>query len=291
MKIISTIVFISTFILGTSYVYAQEKIRLGYDFKPGNKLDYQVKIDGDVTVEVKNSGEKVGRKNSARIEGKIKYSHEVVSVNRDKSADINVIYGPSYMNTIVSDQVLPNSDVKLLDGKVARLKVKQTGEVEDFKLPEGLPLSLQNADFKKMFLIFPHRDLKVGESWIENFETTDDKDENYVVKSLVNSTYTLLGEEKKGKYECAKVKLLGSSATTTKSKNPEIKLDGKALGRIEGIIYFDLKSGHIVSSDLKTKINNTVISGRKEESSAGNKNLPFVTTIMDTDLKTVTELL
>jgi len=278
--------------LNTVSVQAQEKIKLRYDFKAGRKLNYEVTIEGDVNIEVDPSDGRQIPKNSAKLQGKFVYTHEIASVNSDGTlAEINVIYGQSYMNTIVNNQVIPNTDVPHLNGKIARVTVTNEGKIKDFKLPEGLPASLQNADFKKMFLIFPDRDLRIGESWMENSESVNDDNENFTITNTLNSTYTLIGVEKKGGYECAKVKVLASTSTITKSKKPQVKLNGKAQGRVEGIIYFELDSGHIVYSDLDTKINNEVVTQPPQDGKNQNEAGPEVTTILDTNLKTVTKLL
>ncbi|MFH1093761.1 MAG: hypothetical protein V1739_06385 [Candidatus Omnitrophota bacterium] len=292
MKIFLKLIFISSLILSAVSVQAQEKIQLKYNFEAGRKLDYEVIIDGDVNIEVKPSDGRQIPKNSANMQGKFAYTHEIASVNSNGSlAKINVIYGPSYMNTIVNNQVIPNTDVPHLNGKIARVTVSNEGKISDFELPVGLPASLQNADFKKMFLIFPARNLRVGESWMENSESVNDDNENFSITNTVNSTHTLLGIEKKGGYECAKVKILASTSTITKSKNSQLKLDGNAQGRVEGMIYFELASGYIVYSDLNTKINNIVVTQTAIEGENQDKKVPEVTTILDTNLKTLTKLL
>ncbi|MCK4995048.1 MAG: hypothetical protein KAS13_08415 [Candidatus Omnitrophica bacterium] len=292
MKIFLKLLFVSIFMLSTVSVQAQEKIRLKYDFKAGRKLAYEVLINGDVDIEVKPSDGGQIPKNSARLQGKFSYTHEVTSVNDDGVlANINVIYGQSYMNTIVNNQVIPNTDVTYLKGKIARVTVTSDGKIKDFELPVGLPASLQNADFKKMFLIFPNRNLRVGESWIENSESVNDDNENFSITNTLNSTHTLLGIEKKYGHECAKVKVLASTSTITISKSAQIKLDGKALGKVEGIIYFELDSGYIVYSDLNTIINNVVVTQPAQDEKNQKDKASKITTILDTNLKTVTKLL
>ncbi|MCG2710874.1 MAG: hypothetical protein L6416_00850 [Candidatus Omnitrophica bacterium] len=291
MKIFLKLIIISILILNAVNAQAQEKIKLKYNFKAGRKLAYEVIIDGEVNIEVTPLQGREIPHNSARLQGKFTYTHEIASVDSNTSlAKINVIYGQSYMNTIINNQVIPNPDVPHLNGKIARLTVTNEGKISDFELPKGLPASLQNADFKKMFLIFPERGLRVGESWIENSESVND-DENVSVTNTLNSTHTLLGMEKKGGYECAKVKVMTSTSTITRSKNAQAKLEGKAEGRVEGLIYFELDSGHIVYSDLNTKINNVVVAQPVQNGKNQNEDTPEITTIIDTNLKTVTQLL
>ena len=292
MKIFLKLLFVSIFMLNTINVQAQEKINLKYDFKAGRKLGYEVLIDGDVDIQVKPSDGRHIPKNSAKMKGKFLYTHEIASVkNNGTLADINVIYGQSYMNTIVNDQVIPNTDVTYLNGKIARVTVTNEGKIEDFELPVGLPASLQNADFAKMFLIFPKRDLRVGESWMENSESVNDDNDTFSIISTLTKTNTLLGVEKKGGYECAKVKVLANLSTVTKSKDARVKLDGKSQGKVEGIIYFELDSGHIVYSDLNTMINNVVETQPALDEKKQKQEDQKVTTILDTNLKTVTKLL
>ncbi len=291
MKIFLRLVAVVILMLSTVNVQAQEKIKLKYDFKAGRKLVYEVLIDGDVDIQVKPSDGRQIPKNSAKMQGRFAYTHEIASVNDGGLANINVIYGQSHMNTIVNNQVIPNTDVPHLNGKIARVTVNNEGKIEDFELPAGLPASLQNADFTKMFLIFPERDLRIGESWMENTESVDDDNDNFLITNTLNSTHTLLGIEKKDGYECAKVKVLTSTSTVTTSKGTNMKLNGKAQGKVEGIIYFELDSGHIVYSDLDTIINNVVVTQPVQDEKKQEEKAPKVTTILDTNLKTVTKLL
>ena len=68
--------------LSTVSANAQEKIALKYDFKAGKKLAYEVVIDGDVNIEVKPSDGRTIPKNSAKMQGKIAYTHEISFVDR-----------------------------------------------------------------------------------------------------------------------------------------------------------------------------------------------------------------
>ncbi|MBU1042818.1 MAG: hypothetical protein KJ915_00255 [Candidatus Omnitrophica bacterium] len=269
---------------------AEDKVKLKYDFQVGAKLKYNMKIDGDVNILVKQNGINAAPKNTAKMEGNFSYTHEITE-NRvaDQTAKINVIYGQSEMNTIVNGQKIPNSDIPLLNGKIAVIDVGYNGQVKEYKLPDNLPASLQNADFKNMFTIFPNRTLSVGESWMENSEIVNDDNENYTVTNTVYLTRTLLGIEQKKSIECAKVKLVGNTITITKSKKPELKLDGKVEARIDGIVYYDLNRGYIVYSSIKNTINNVVTTG--QISGDAQQDSKEITTILDTDLNTVVELL
>ncbi len=296
MKIITISIGICLIFLGFIMCsYAQEAISLKYNFAPGTALNYEVKINGDILVEVQSNAQGTPiPSNSAQMEGDFTYKHEIVSVNpQDKSARLNVIYGKSFMNTIVNNQIIPNKDVPLLEGKVAELTVASNGEIKSFVLPKDLPESMRNADFRKMFVVFPDRPLRVGESWVKNSETVDQANENIVVSNNSYTTYTFLGIEKKGAYDCAKVKFENTSNSTTKSKNPDVVFDGKVEGKTEGIIYYNLRSGYVVFSDLNTKISNKVASENPAEQNlpAGTKPPTLTTTIVNTDMRTVTELL
>ncbi|MBI4846739.1 MAG: hypothetical protein HY810_09775 [Candidatus Omnitrophica bacterium] len=293
-KIINPIISISFLLfficLSLKAVQAEDKILLKYNFQKGAQLNYQMRVDGEVAVEVIPEEDVPASKNFARIKGNFDYSHKITEYDANtKAAVIEINYGKSQMDTIVNDRVIPNADVARLEGKVATVKVAEDGEVIDFILPQGLPASMQNADFKNMFAAFPKRALRVGESWMKNSEAANDENENFNTKNIISSTYTLLAVEKKGKYQCAKVKFESVTNTITTSKKAELFLDGKVEGRVEGVVYYDLEKGNIVFSELNTKISNKVRMGG--QASPGNVNQKAVTTIVDTDLKTIVELL
>jgi hypothetical protein len=285
------IVFLFAFILCLiTPACAQEKVKLEYDFKVGTKLDYKMKIDGDVTIQVNPDSPDSPPANTAKMDGEFTYTHEVTDTNsKEKTAKVNVIYGKSHMHTIVNGQKIPNNDVPLLYGKVAKINVGFNGQVKNYQLPDGLPASLQNADFKNMFTIFPNRVLRLGESWMENSENVNNDNPNYTVTNTLNSTRTLVGIEKKRDIECAKVKVVGNTTTITKSKKPELKLNGKVEARTEGIVYYDLQRGYIVYSEIRNKINNVVTTGNVAKAETGEAK--EVTTILNTDMSTVIDLL
>jgi len=291
VKKFTTIFLIFAFIVcSVNVAQAEDKIKLKYDFQVGAKLKYSMKIDGDVTIQVNQNGMIAAPKNTAKMQGDFNYTHEITKNNAaEQAARINVIYGQSEMNTIVNGQKISNSDVPLLNGKIAVIDVGYNGQVIKYKLPDELPVSLQNADFKNMFTIFPDRFLRIGESWMENSETVNEDNENYLVINTVNLSRTLLGIEQKKSIECAKVKVVGNTTTITKSKKPQLKLDGKVEARIEGIVYYDLNRGYIVYSAIKNTINNVVTTGQMSENFQ--TDAKEITTILNTDLNTVVELL
>jgi hypothetical protein len=291
VKKIPTIVFgLALIFCSLNTLQAEDKVKLQYDFQVGTKLSYSMKIDGDVTIQVNPSSGNPAPKNTAKMEGDFLYKQEITEKNPvAKTAKINVIYGESQMNTIVNGQKIPNNDVTLLNGKIAVINVAANGQVKDYKLPDGLPASLQNADFKKMFTIFPDRELRVGESWMENSDSVNDDNENYTIDNKINLTRTFVGIENINSITCAKVNVIGNTSTITKSKNPQLKLDGKVEARIEGVVYYDLARGYIVHSATKNTINNVVTTG---QISANTQNAEKdITTILNTDLNTVIDLL
>jgi len=295
VKTISAILIIIFFILFVSALgIAQDKVKLKYNFQVGTKLNYRMSVDGDVLIEIAGEQGAAMPKNSAKMQGLFNYTHEVM--NRDdatKTVTLNVAYGKSYMNTIVNNNVVPNPDVPKLEGKVAVVTVGENGEIKDYSLPQGLPPALQNADFKKMFLDFPARELRVGESWFSNSKTVDDKNANFTVSNSADTTYTVAGVEKKGAYECVKVTIESTTVSSTASKRPELIINGAVEGHVEGVIYFELDHGFVVYSRLRTRTNNKIDNGENiiDGKTGQAKRSPMITTIVDTDMNTVTELL
>lgn len=129
MKKIPIIVFICTFILcSVNMLQAQDKIKLEYDFEVGTKLNYSMRINGDVSIEVNPDSINPAPKNTAKMVGDFTYTHEITDKDvKAKTAKLNIIYGKSEMYTIVNGQKIPNNDVPLLEGKVAVI----TGSVPD----------------------------------------------------------------------------------------------------------------------------------------------------------------
>jgi hypothetical protein len=112
-----------------------------------------------------------------------------------------------------------------------------------------------------MFTDFPARELRVGESWFSNVKTVDDNNADFTVTNSADTTYTVMGIEKKGAYECVKVEIAATTVSSTTSKKPELIINGAVEGRVEGVIFFELKHGFVVYSQLRTRISNKVVNG------------------------------
>lgn len=263
-----------------------KKVNLRYTFKPGQKLTYGMNIDGTVTVKVKRTGESQVPQNTASLKGTFGYTQEVVDVNQqDKSATLKVTYAASELQTKVGDQVIPNQDVTALAGKTALLRVATNGNVLSQEIPQALPPTFQNADFTKMFVIFPEQEIGVGETWGRDGDKKVDENENFRTESLTKAVYTLAGIEKKNRVNCAKIEIKTTTSATTTSKRPDLKFSGKMSGRVEGAVYYDLNTGFAVVSDLTVWVSNEVSTEAPQGLGA-----PVQTvTMLETSLRTVTE--
>lgn len=294
MKKASVIVFLSIlFLSGVVFAQKAEKIKLEYNFKVGSKFNYKMNIDGDVTIGITQPDGQKLPPNKAKLRGEFLYKQHIISVDSaDKSANISVTYGPCHMDTIIGESTIPNVDVPALEGKTAMITVARTGEVKEYKMPEALPSSLKNADFKKMFVTFPDHEMRPGESWIRD-DSQDQDTQSASVKSVTHSKYTFLGRERKFGYECAKVNFKSETATNTKTDRGLAYLDGEVKGSVDGVIYYDLDTGYIVYSDLETKIDNKIETEQKQSASkekeAARPNGKMITHV-NTYLHTITQL-
>lgn len=267
----------------------QDKVKLEYNFRSGAKFHYKMRIDGNVEIVVTPPTGVSLPKNEAKLQGLFEYTQYITFVNpKDKSAQIDIIYGDCSMNTIVDDKAIPNPDVPALKDKKATIEVAKSGEVLNYQMPDGLPLSMQKTDFKRMFVAFPERELRIGESWIDDAGAQPEHKEGLDKKISSVATYTFVGIEKRGGYKCAKIKFESRTDSYSKSKAAFTSIETKVEGRVDGFIYYDTNSGNIVYSDLSTKINNVVATQEKEEEA---KEAGISSTRVDTYLRTITELL
>ena len=147
------IILFSNSIVGAQ---SQEPVKLGYTFKIGDTRNYQLKLDGDIAVEINTGNGTSLPKSTAKIKGNFLYVQEVKSFDQNSGiAKIDVTYGKSTMDTLMGGNVIPSSDVSALTGKVAKLSVASDGKIQSFEMPKGLPASVPNADFSKFFIEFP----------------------------------------------------------------------------------------------------------------------------------------
>ena len=249
-------------------------------------------MDGDISVEIKPGAADPLPSTTAKIRGEFLYVQEVKDVDANNGmAKISVTYGKSTMDTLMGNQVIPNSDVSSLEGKVAVLTVAADGKVDDYKMPYDLPASVQNADFSKFFVEFPKHNLRLGESWFRHSETSDGQEQaEFYAKHLTNSKYTLLSLENKNGFECAKVRFESSSSSYTTSNKEKLDLNGEVKGSIDGIIYYDLSSGYVVYSDMRTTLKNEIITQAKVNDSGTEVDVP-IKTVLNTKIHSVAQLL
>lgn len=294
MKKMAILFFLAVFIFSCAgNTFAQEKVKLAYNFKAGDKLNYQMVIDGEIGVEIIPEGSKVSSKNTAKMKGNFNYSYEVKEIiPGDNTVKINVTYGKSELNTIIAEQIIPNADVASLEGKVATILLSKSGEVKKFELPKGVPPALQNADFSKMLIAFPANELRIGESWVKDAESSRQETDLFVTTYSGHAKYTLAGVEQRGSYKCAKVKFESVNNSFTKSKKPDVNLDGKVEGMTEGVIYYNLANGYVIYSELNTKIKNETVTQLKPKEDKKEEKKPIIATmILNTGLRSTTEAL
>ncbi|MCP4649135.1 MAG: hypothetical protein GY853_03510 [PVC group bacterium] len=280
-------------IFSTSLVFAekQDKVKLKYEFKVGDTLNYNLKVDGKVEIEIKPATGRSLPKNTAKMQGSFSYMQEVTEVDDiSDTAKIQVSYGNANMDTIIGDQTIPNAEVAALNGKVALLTVAKDGKVKNYDMPDGLPASFQGSDFTRLFVEFPEHALRRGESWFRQSESSEDAQENISAKHVTNSKYTFLTVEQRGAYSCAKVRLESETSSYTTSNKNDLSLEGVIKGKISGIIYYDLVGGYVVYSEVHTALDNEIVTKVNTETPEAEAT-GSITTILNTTLHTITELL
>lgn len=240
-----------------------KSVKLEYRLAKGDVSDYQMvmEMEGETRIEG------MGQTRSSKLEGKqeLEWTQEVKEVSPDSILDVEVTYTKASMEISVDGkQAPPPSMVKLLVGKKISMKMDRQGKTLEAKAPEGLPGLPQGMDLENLTRqiqpVFPDRELKKGDSWIQNLGMSIQLAEGMHLDQTGEAKYTLLGFKKVKSRLCAEIKsvvdLTQSMDLTQERVNPatgqkaKVKMKVKNNGQGEGTVYYACRDGKLIESNM-----------------------------------------
>lgn len=270
-----------------------KSVKLEYRLPKGDVSDYQMvmEMEGETRIEG------MGQTKSSKLGGKqeLELTQEVKEVSPDGILDVELTYTKTSMEMSVDGEKAPSPPLeKLLVGKKISMRMDRQGRTLEAKGLEGLPGLPQGMDLENLTRqaqpIFPDRELKKGDSWIQDLRMSAQLAEGMYLDQSGEAKYTLLGFKKVKGYPCAEIKsvvdLTQSMDLTQEKVNPatgqktKVEMKVKNDGQGEGIIYYAYQDGKLIKSnmvmDMKSETTTTVA--------------PFGETILKTDSDMTTKV-
>ncbi len=243
-----TLVILLTFLL--NLVYAQEKIKLAYNFEKGKTYFYKDTTIGDMTQEM------MGREMKMKNESQSLIRIVVNDVDKKKSATLIVS-----ADTVLVHSSMPMRDttmsIKEIEGKRTKVVVTNLGKILSRETIDSVKVSGRMSSMANREAInFPQlsdKALAFGEKWKSTEIDTTSPDNSGQLIVTRDIEYTLVSKEKKKNYDCYKVTFTGTSSTEGKFNMQGMEFYIEGSGKINGSFYFAEKIGMIIESESQTE--------------------------------------
>jgi hypothetical protein len=254
-SILKTTLVLSIIFFLSFNIYAQDTYNLQYKFNKGSAYIYNSNIAMHMTQEV------MGKE--------MKISNDIHGVNRfsvDNIFDNGDIQFTTSMDSanLESDMMgkKTNTNLTNLIGKRVQSIVSKFGEVKSCEMIDSVEetnsrmMNLQE-EVKRFFTKFAGKDIKIGESWNS---TIIDSAKSYggSIISNVDMTCTLSRKENKLGHDCIVVPVTGKLKITGSGSMQGMDFTMEGDGTSSGTIYFDWKTGLMISSEGTIDIDMTL---------------------------------
>lgn len=199
-------------------------VRLEYGSQVGDSSTYRLVMDGQTTVFVSERTQKTTIRTEMSLSQEVTgYKDGIVSLeSKIDSGSINVNGQQSALPSI---------------GQVIVTRLKKNGEILS---ASGFG---PNMNLNSMQLVFPDRELDVGDSWKSTIDPTAQ------VPVPLHVEYKVLGFEKIRDYDCIKI----ASSVRSGAKGTVEGLDLKV--QADGNIYYAYKVGKMIKNDVTSVMN------------------------------------
>jgi len=197
-------------------------VKLRYTSKVGDQSTYQVVMNGETSVFVSEKSQKTTMRTEMFL------TQKVVDFEKGLITLLTSIDSGS-LNINGQQSPLPNIGQKVTS------EMKRNGDIVSTS-------GFNQIDASKMQLVFPEKEVNIGESWTSVIEP------NLQVPVPMNVEYKVLSFEKIKGFDC--VKIVSTVRSGKKSTIEGLALDIKA----DGIIYFAYKEGKYIRNEVKSSM-------------------------------------
>jgi len=211
-------------------------------FNAGDEHRYQLIQDSTTATEF------MGRKMEMPSKTDITLTQKVENIEQ---GEIHLIltYDSFDMEMNVGGKEIPGTMGEKMVGQSIAMKLRENGEIIE---PQGMqsmvalqgPSSDVSSMFFSLYPTFPDRELKVGESWTQTQEMSQESQMGVAVETQ----YTFARREEKKGYKCAVIDFT-ISMNVKSTGEAQMKIEGDGTGN--GTIYFAYEKGLIVDSTVE----------------------------------------
>lgn len=228
--------------------------QISYQPKAGSTAKYHMVSNSDITQTMMGQEQNFGTKIDLGMNlmvsnaGQDGIAYDVTYADVSVESNSPGLTGISdYKKQLQSSTFKLNSD---LSGNVT--KISGTDEIKKLALGTNIDLGL-----KSMFVVFPKKNLKVGDSWPHEEKNTV-KNGPMTIDVNSKTKYKFAGVETFQNRECLKFDFESSSKLTGtgNQQGMDLEFDGSSTGK--GVIYFDYVNGFLVSSSSNETIEGVV---------------------------------
>jgi len=282
---IKIIILIFSFLFLANKCFCQEKIILRYKPAKSDILQYRIILDN--SIEKKDIASAKAERTLVDQNMTIDYTQEVKNTSNKTIKAVNTIsFFSISMKKGEKKYSVPKELPDEILGKKFIFSMKDVGQILDFSPPQDLseaPFSIDilSSIFEHIYPILPEKDIKIGSSWLANFEISAPKPAEGKIFSSFN--YTLSGVEKIGNTTCAVITYWGTFRSYLENKLGNKNKEINIIGSSEGKTLIAIDNGKIIKADEKMTLN--IISEITSEKSAIEHNQHTIKTDISLELK------
>jgi len=245
-NIYSFAAFMAVIILFTSSLFAQKEYNLKYKFTKGKTYLYKSESATQMTQEV------MGRE--------MKFSTDVNNVVRFLVNDVSAEGNSDLMfsldsATIKTSMMGKDTTMNASDfiGKRVKAAVTPFGEVKDIQEIDTVAASNRfvslSQEINRFFARFSGKSVKTGDTWANSVIDTLKNFGGAIIDST-DYVYTLAGKEVKLGHNCLKIPFTSNLKIDGKGNMQGTDLFINGTGKATGTVYFDVKNGLLVYSEI-----------------------------------------
>jgi hypothetical protein len=233
----------------------KREVTLGYKLPKDDVSVYKLKIVTSEHITLLPDNKNVSGKQTFEAE----VTQKVTNIDKEGNLTIEMTYN-NLKQVVEADGKTQEIPTGKNEGKQVTMKMSKLGKILDYQTEDDTDSSENLKQLGQMNAVFPAKPLQIGATWDDESEQKmpfPNKGSDISFNQKIKNRYKLEAIEKINKLECAKISL-DSTITRRLEKGPKSKnipIDNKGQGELKGTLYFGVKKGKIVKTEMDSTIN------------------------------------
>jgi hypothetical protein len=234
----------------------KQEVKLGYNLPKDDVSVYKLKIITDEHITLLPDNKNISGKQTFEAE----VTQKVTNIDKDGNLTVEMTYN-NLKQVVEADGKTQEIPTGKNEGKSVSMKMSKLGKILDYQTEDDNDSSENLKQLGQMNAVFPAKPLAVGASWDDESEQKlpFPKGMDISIVQKIKNNYKLEALEKLNKLDCAKISL--DSTITRKlekgAKAAKVPIENKGQGELKGTLYFGVKKGKIVKTEMKSTMNGT----------------------------------